>query len=55
MTDWLIYTETGEPHDRIAHLPHPPPWQQFDGGPPVTVRRDADRSLQAKLATWGLP
>jgi MoxR-like ATPase len=28
---WLIYRGDGEPHDRIANLPEPPPWRRFDG------------------------
>lgn len=49
MANWLIYTGTGEPHDRIAHLPHPPPWRRFHGSPPVPLRRDPDGSASVKL------
>jgi MoxR-like ATPase len=31
--DWSIYRGAGDPHDRIAALPPPPPWRVFDGGP----------------------
>lgn len=31
--DWRIYHGAGEPHDDIRHLPPPPPWRAFDGGP----------------------
>ena len=41
MSDWLIFRGTGEPHDGIARLPEPPPWRDFQGGPPLPVRRDA--------------
>ncbi|WP_149549804.1 AAA family ATPase [Streptomyces marokkonensis] len=30
---WPVYTGADEPHDGIAHLPPPPPWRAFDGGP----------------------
>ncbi|GAB2829143.1 AAA family ATPase [Streptomyces daliensis] len=33
--DWLLYRGTGEPHDGIDALPPPPPWRDFDGGPPL--------------------
>jgi MoxR-like ATPase len=34
MTDsWEIYRSTGVPHDGIDHLPDPPPWRRFLGGP----------------------
>jgi MoxR-like ATPase len=49
MTEWLIYRGTGEPHNRIAHLPPPPPWRQFDGEPLVTMRGGTDGALAAKL------
>ncbi|MFE1322548.1 AAA family ATPase [Kitasatospora phosalacinea] len=32
MTLWRIYQGVDEPHDRIADLPPPPPWREFDGG-----------------------
>jgi hypothetical protein len=48
MTDWLIYSGTGEPHDRIAHLPPPPPWRQFDGAPALTPPA-LDDPLASKL------
>jgi MoxR-like ATPase len=35
--DWLIYRGTGEPHNGVDSLPPPPPWRQFDGGPPLPV------------------
>lgn len=41
MTDWLIYRGTGEPHDGISHLTHPPPWRAFHGEPPLPGRRDS--------------
>ncbi|MGX4657828.1 AAA family ATPase [Micromonospora sp. SCSIO 07396] len=37
MTDWHIYTGTGEPHDGIERLPAPPPWRVFDGGPALAA------------------
>ncbi|MFC6598080.1 AAA family ATPase [Kitasatospora paranensis] len=30
-----IYRGVTEPHDGIAALPVPPPWRDFDGGPPL--------------------
>ncbi|MFD3547858.1 AAA family ATPase [Streptomyces sp. NPDC058655] len=33
--EWLIYRGVGEPHDGIDALPDPPPWRDFDGGPPA--------------------
>jgi MoxR-like ATPase len=29
VNDWLIYTGSQEPHDRIARLPDPPKWRSF--------------------------
>jgi MoxR-like ATPase len=49
MSDWLIYRGTGEPHGGAASLPPPPPWRSFDGGPPLTVRGDADGAVRGKL------
>lgn len=31
MTDWRIFTGSGQPHDGIEHLPDPPSWRQFEG------------------------
>ncbi|MDT3395354.1 MoxR family ATPase [Streptomyces sp. B1866] len=31
--DWLIYNGGRVQHDGIDHLPDPPPWRRFDGGP----------------------
>jgi MoxR-like ATPase len=34
VTDWLIYTGNGEPHDAITRkLPPPPSWRSFEGEP----------------------
>ncbi|WP_282204412.1 AAA family ATPase [Kitasatospora fiedleri] len=44
MTLWRIYQGVDQPHDRIADLPPPPPWREFDGGRDGTlaaVDRDA--------------
>jgi MoxR-like ATPase len=30
---WFIYLGTGVPHERIGHLPPPPPWRGFDPDP----------------------
>ncbi|GAA4488230.1 MoxR family ATPase [Actinoallomurus oryzae] len=35
MPDWKIFTGGRVPHDRIRDLPDPPPWRDFQGGPPV--------------------
>jgi MoxR-like ATPase len=32
MSDWRIFTGSGEPHDRIDNLPPAPSWRQFDRG-----------------------
>ncbi|MFC0533308.1 AAA family ATPase [Phytohabitans kaempferiae] len=37
MTDWLIFRGTGERHDGISHLPPPPNWRAFAGGPPLPI------------------
>ncbi|MFF4344498.1 AAA family ATPase [Kitasatospora sp. NPDC001540] len=39
MTLWPIYQGVDEPHDRIADLPPPPPWREFDGGADGTLAR----------------
>lgn len=31
MNDWKIFQGNRTPHDRIKHLPEPPPWRRFDG------------------------
>ena len=41
MSDWLIFTGTGEPHGGIDRLPPPPPWRTYDGGPPIPVQRES--------------
>ncbi len=47
--DWYVYLGTAEPHGRIAHLPPPPPWRQFDGGPPLTIPPDGWGTSPADL------
>jgi MoxR-like ATPase len=37
VSNWLIYTGSDEPHNRVEGLPYPPPWRAFDGGPPLPV------------------
>ncbi|QHF96983.1 hypothetical protein DEH18_27565 [Streptomyces sp. NHF165] len=34
--DWFVFRGTADPHDGIDRLPEPPPWREFDGGPPLT-------------------
>jgi MoxR-like ATPase len=33
--NWKIFTGSRTQHDRVKDLPAPPPWRDFDGGPPV--------------------
>ncbi|WP_435280464.1 AAA family ATPase [Streptomyces koelreuteriae] len=42
MPHWSVYTGRNEPHDGIDHLPVPPPWRDFDGGPALPPPGDAD-------------
>ncbi|MFF0434450.1 AAA family ATPase [Streptomyces sp. NPDC004327] len=39
MSLWPVYTGSSEPHDGIDHLPAPPPWRRFDGGPALPPAR----------------
>ncbi|MFE2228361.1 AAA family ATPase [Streptomyces kronopolitis] len=49
MSDWLIYRGAGAPHDGIEHLPPPPPWRDFDGGPLVAPPAALDPSSERRL------
>ncbi|MFD7920122.1 AAA family ATPase [Streptomyces sp. NPDC059740] len=49
MSDWLIYRGAGAPHDGIEHLPPPPPWRDFDGGPLVPPPAALDHSSERRL------
>ncbi|MFE0189716.1 AAA family ATPase [Streptomyces sp. NPDC059008] len=49
MSDWLIYRGAGAPHDGIEHLPPPPPWRDFDGGPPVAPPAALDPASERRL------
>ncbi len=60
MSDWRIFTGMGEPHDRIAELPEPPSWRQFErefteddwvGAPPDLVKRDRTRGQNFRVST----
>ncbi|MFF9804030.1 AAA family ATPase [Streptomyces coeruleorubidus] len=42
MSAWPVYTGTELPHDGVSHLPDPPPWRVFDGGPPLPLPRQED-------------
>ncbi|MER7405787.1 MoxR family ATPase [Streptomyces sp. NPDC000070] len=42
MPHWSVYTGRNEPHDGIDHLPAPPPWRAFDGGPTLPPPQDGD-------------
>ncbi|MGX1562128.1 AAA family ATPase [Streptomyces sp. NPDC055506] len=42
MPHWSVYTGRNEPHDGIDHLPDPPPWRAFDGGPALPPPDDTD-------------
>jgi MoxR-like ATPase len=42
MPHWSVYTGENEPHDGIDHLPAPPPWRAFDGGPALPPPLDSD-------------
>jgi MoxR-like ATPase len=33
--NWKIFTGSRTQHDRITELPAPPPWRDFNGGPPL--------------------
>ncbi|MFF5138981.1 AAA family ATPase [Streptomyces sp. NPDC013157] len=44
MPMWPVYTGTEGPHDGVAHLPDPPPWRAFDGGPPLPLPPQEDGS-----------
>jgi MoxR-like ATPase len=37
MSNWKIFTGSRSRHGRIRELPPPPPWRNFDGGPPVSL------------------
>ncbi|MFF4601491.1 AAA family ATPase [Streptomyces sp. NPDC001339] len=49
MSDWLIYRGAGAPHDGIEHLPPPPPWRDFDGGPLVAPPVPLDPASERRL------
>ncbi|MFF7490240.1 AAA family ATPase [Streptomyces luteogriseus] len=49
MSDWLIYRGSGEPHDGIDRLPPPPPWRDFDGGPPLGPPPELDTASVRRL------
>ncbi|MFJ6747254.1 MULTISPECIES: AAA family ATPase [unclassified Streptomyces] len=49
MTDWLIYRGAGAPHDGIEHLPPPPRWRDFDGGPLVAPPAALDPASERRL------
>ncbi|MEU7154046.1 MoxR family ATPase [Streptomyces sp. NPDC045470] len=49
MSDWLIYRGAGAPHDGIEQLPPPPPWRDFDGGPPVAPPAALDHASERRL------
>ncbi|WP_030415958.1 AAA family ATPase [Streptomyces sp. NRRL S-1448] len=49
MSDWLIYRGAGAPHDGIEHLPPPPPWRDFDGGPLVAPPAALDPASERRL------
>ncbi|MBP2330142.1 MoxR-like ATPase [Kibdelosporangium banguiense] len=52
MTAWPIYQGTGIPHDGIEHLPSPPNWRAFDGGPNVANPAiDQDASTSRRLGS----
>ncbi|MFJ6936739.1 AAA family ATPase [Streptomyces sp. NPDC101132] len=51
--EWLIYRGVGEPHDRIDELPPPPPWRDFDGGPPVEAGPGSEESATAATRRLG--
>ncbi|MFB7947162.1 AAA family ATPase [Kitasatospora phosalacinea] len=53
MTLWRIYQGVDEPHDRIADLPPPPPWREFDGGAGGALAR-VDRDAVGG-GRWRLP
>jgi MoxR-like ATPase len=49
MSEWHIYTGTGQPHEGITRLPKPPPWRDFTGGPELPKPAgDSDSSHDAQ-------
>ncbi|MBO3752788.1 AAA family ATPase [Streptosporangiaceae bacterium NEAU-GS5] len=49
MSDWLVYTGTGQPHDGIDSLSPPPPWRIFEGGPLIDLPPDPPRVSAGSL------
>ena len=50
MPNWKIFTGSRTPHDRVKDLPPPPPWRDFDGGPPVPAPSDTPLNLHQATA-----
>jgi MoxR-like ATPase len=48
--NWKIFTGSRTPHDRVTDLPPPPPWRDFDGGPPVPVPSGTPLNLHQATA-----
>jgi MoxR-like ATPase len=53
MNDWWIYQGLGTPHSGIARLPAPPPWRDFDGGPPLPNPGPDDPITRRRLGLRG--
>jgi DNA polymerase III delta prime subunit len=51
--DWFVFQGSGEPHEGIARLPDPPPWRDFDGGPPLTGVPPLGTESTRRLGTRG--
>ena len=52
-SDWYVFQGSGEPHDRIARLPAPPPWRDFDGTPAGTAVPPLGTESTRRLGTGG--
>ncbi|MER6121585.1 MoxR family ATPase [Streptomyces sp. NPDC001795] len=52
--DWFVFRGDGEPHDGIGRLPAPPPWRDFDGGPPAGPAPAPGSESARRLGTRGL-
>ncbi|MGW3073348.1 MULTISPECIES: AAA family ATPase [unclassified Kitasatospora] len=48
MTPWPVFTGVSEPHDAIRHLPAPPPWRAFNGGPVLEPPRMEESSPEQR-------
>lgn len=47
VSDWKIFTGSGEPHDGLASLPAPPPWRFAHAAAPLVVPTDASAGVDS--------